>query len=64
MATNNTNVIDRRWVMLEEGYPHTVFLTKDEADDMVKRYESKFPEFEYSLFYDEYYEFTEIIEEN
>jgi len=58
-----SNLIDRRWVLLEEGYPHTVLLSKDEAEYMMEHYKGKFPDLEYCLFYDEYYEFTEIIEE-
>jgi hypothetical protein len=57
-------VNDTRWVLLEEGYPHTVFLTKKEADEILERYTNKFPDLSYALFYDEYYEFTEIINEN
>jgi len=52
--------LDTRWVILEEGYPHTVFLTKQEADDLLKKYQNKSLYLTYSLYYDEYYEFTEI----
>lgn len=57
-------MIDRRWVLLEEGYPHTVLLTKEEAEEMAIRHRNFFPDLEYCLFYDEYYEYSEIVEEN
>ena len=55
-------MIDRRWVLLEEGYPHTVLLTKEEAEEMAIRHRKFFPDLEYSLFYDEYYEYSEIVD--
>jgi hypothetical protein len=57
-------VNDTRWVLLEEGYPHTVLLTKYEAEVLKKIMENRFRYLEYTLFYDEYYEYTEIIHEN
>lgn len=57
-------VNDTRWVLLEEGYPHTVLLTKDEAEVQRQKMMMIFPHLSYTLFYDEYYEFTEIINEN
>lgn len=55
---------DRRWVLLEEGYPIACDLTKLEADEMLERYKNKFPDLEYCLFWDEYYEFTEMVTQN
>jgi hypothetical protein len=57
-------VKDTRWVLLEETYPHTVLLTKDEAEVQKQIMQNKFPHLSYTLFYDEYYEYTEIINEN
>jgi hypothetical protein len=55
---------DRRWVLLEEGYPIACDLTELEADEMLERYKSKFTDLEYCLFWDEYYEFTEMVTQN
>ena len=51
---------DTRWVLLEEGYPHTVLLTENEAKEMLSKYILKYPNLHYALFYDAYYEFSEI----
>ena len=51
---------DTRWVLLEEGYPHTVLLTHDEAQAMKQKWQMIHPYLNYSIFYDEYYEYTEI----
>ena len=56
--------LDTRWVLLEEGYPHTVFLTRQEAEDLLTKYQNKSLYLNYSLYYDEYYEYTEIINEH
>lgn len=56
--------IDTRWVLLEEGYPHTVLLTKDEAEAMKQKNSIIFPHLSYELYYDEYYEFSEITKNN
>lgn len=52
--------LDTRWVILEEGYPHTVLLTEAEAKERIEKYKMMYPHLEYTLFYDEYYEFSEI----
>lgn len=52
--------LDTRWVILEEGYPHTVLLTEAEAKERIEKYNRVCPHLEYTLFYDEYYEFSEI----
>lgn len=59
-----TDSEDRRWVLLEETYPHTVLLTKDEAEVQKQKMMMKFPYLEYTLFYDAYYEYSEIITED
>ena len=56
-----TDTEDRQWVLLEETYPHTLQLTKDEAEQRQKEMQRKFPYLNYTLFYDAYYEFSEII---
>lgn len=56
MTTN----LDTRWMLLEEGYPHTVLLTEEEAKKLVKIYQEKYPHLDYGIGYDEYYEFSEI----
>lgn len=54
------NKLDTRWMLIEEGYPHTVLLTEDEAKKLVKIYQKKFSNLDYGIGYDEYYEFSEI----
>ena len=56
-----TDSEDRQWVLLEETYPHTVLLTKYEAEQRQKEMQRKFPYLNYTLFYDAYYEYSEII---
>lgn len=51
---------DNRYVLLEEGYPHTVLLSKSEAESMKRKWQMIHPYLNYSIFYDEYYEYTEI----
>lgn len=55
---------DHRWVLLEEGYPHTVLLTKEEAEVQKQIMQMKFPHLAYTLFYDEYYEYAEMTKED
>jgi len=55
------DIEDFRWVLLEETYPHTVLLTKEEAEQKQKEMQMKFPYLNYTLFYDAYYEYSEII---
>jgi len=57
------NSLDTRWVLLEENYPFIVQLTHDEALAMKQKFQMVFPRLNYTLFYDEYYEFSEIINE-
>lgn len=56
-----TDSEDRQWVLLEQTYPHTVLLTKEEAEQRQKEMQRKFPYLNYTLFYDAYYEYSEII---
>jgi len=60
----NEEEIDTRWVLLEEGYAHTVLLTKDEAEAIKQKNSIIFPHLSYELYYDEYYEFSEITKKN
>jgi hypothetical protein len=55
---------DTRWVLLEESYPLLVELTEAEAKIKLKEYILKNPNLGYSLFYDNYYEYSEITKTN
>lgn len=55
---------DNRYVLLEEGYPHTLLLTESEAQAMKQKWQMIFPYLKYTIFYDEYYEYTEITKTN
>lgn len=57
-------LIDTRWVLLEEGNVYMVLLTKEQAEIQKQIMQNKFPHLSYTLFYDEYYEYTDIINEN
>ena len=61
MLNSMIDIEDFRWVLLEETYPHTVLLTKEEAEQKQKEMQMKFPYLNYTLFYDAYYEYSEII---
>jgi hypothetical protein len=50
---------DNQWVLLEEGYPHTVLLTENEAQEMKQKLQMMHPHLEYKVFYDAYYEFID-----
>jgi hypothetical protein len=50
---------NKRWVLLEEGYPHTILLDEQEANAMKQKWQMVHPKLKYSVFYDEYYEFVE-----
>lgn len=50
---------DNRYVLLEEGYPHTLLLTKEEAEAIKRKMQMMHPDLNYSIFYDEYYEYAE-----
>jgi hypothetical protein len=55
---------DNRYVLLEEGYTHTVLLTESEAQAMKQKWQMIHPYLKYTIFYDEYYEYTEITKTN
>ena len=53
---------NKRWVLLENSEPHTVLLTKKEAEEL--RTKLRWINFnKYELFYDEYYEYIEYYSE-
>lgn len=52
-----------RYVILEEGYIHTVLLTKEEAEQLVKNLRRSNPNLFYTVKYDEYYEHTDYYSE-
>ena len=50
---------DTRFVLLEEGKPYILFLTERQAKQEQRKYKELHPHLEYTLFYDEYYEYSE-----
>ena len=54
METNDT-----RWVLLEEGKVFMLLLTERQAMQEQRKYKEMYPHLEYTLFYDEYYEYSE-----
>lgn len=50
---------DTRWVLLEEGKPYILMLTERQAKQEQRKYTEMYPHLEYTLFYDEYYEYSE-----
>jgi hypothetical protein len=50
---------DTRWVLMEEGKPYILFLTERQAKQEQRKYSLLSPHLEYTLFYDEYYEYSE-----
>jgi len=50
---------DKRYVILEEGFPHSLLLSIDEAEELKTRLEEINPYLSYEIFYDEYYEYIE-----
>lgn len=50
---------DRQYVVLEESYPHTLRLTKDEAEELKTKLSIFNPHLDYKVFYDAYYQFIE-----
>ena len=55
---------DTRYVLLEEGKVFMLFLTQRQAKQEQRKYKELHPDLDYTLFYDEYYEYTEFINEN
>jgi len=54
---------DRRYILLEDGYPHTVLMLKEEAEAMKQKWQMIFPHLKYTIIYDEYYEYIEFYSE-
>ena len=50
---------ENRWVLLEEGYPHTVLLTENEAQAMKQKWQMIHRNLQYKVIFDEYHEYTE-----
>lgn len=50
---------DTRWVLMEEGKPYIILLTERQAKQEQRKYSEMYPHLEYTLFYDEYYEYSE-----
>lgn len=57
-----TTKLNTRWMLLENGLVHTALLTEDEVKKLVVIYQKKFPKSEFTIGYDEYYEFSDINE--
>jgi hypothetical protein len=55
---------DTRFVLLEEEKPFILLLTERQAKQEQRKYKELHPNLEYTIFYDEYYEYTEFINEN
>lgn len=55
---------DTRWVLLEQDRPFMLLLTERQAKQEQNKYKEMHPDLEYTLFYDEYYEYSELIKEN
>jgi len=54
--------LDRNWVLFEEGYIHTIRLTKVEAEHLKLEQENLYNDLGYRIQYDEYQEFSDAIE--
>jgi hypothetical protein len=54
---------EKRWVLLENGEPHTVLLNHDDAIELMVKWQVMFPRIKYELFYDEYYEYIDYYSE-
>jgi hypothetical protein len=50
---------DTRYVLFEEGKVFMLFLTERQAKQEQRKYKDMFPHLEYTIFYDEYYEYSE-----
>ena len=50
---------DNKWVVLEEGKPYILLLSERQARQEQRKYQEMYPHLEYTLFYDEYYEYAE-----
>jgi hypothetical protein len=54
---------NKRWVLLEDGEPHTLLLTASEALILLSPLQRAFPLNKFTTFYDEYYEFIDYYSE-
>ena len=54
---------NKRWVLLEDGEPHTLLLTASEALILLSSLQRAFPLKKFTTFYDEYYEFIDYYSE-
>ena len=54
---------NKRWVLLENGEPHTVLLTHIEVGKLYVDMQIRTAFKEYKIFYDEYYEFIDYYSE-
>lgn len=54
---------DKRWVLLENGEPHTVLLTSSEIINLISPLREAFPLKKFTTFYDEYYEYIDYYSE-
>ena len=52
-------ITDTRYVLLEEGKPYILLLTERQAKQEQRKYKEMYPNLDYTIFYDEYYEFHE-----
>jgi hypothetical protein len=50
---------DTRYVLLEEGKPYILLLSERQAKQEQRKYSEMYPHLEYTIFYDEYYEYSE-----
>lgn len=50
---------DTRWVLMEEGKPYMLLLTERQAKQEQRKYKEMYPHLDYTIFYDEYYEYSE-----
>lgn len=54
---------NKRWVILEDGEPHTLLLTASECLILLSNLQKVFPSKKFTKFYDEYYEFIDYYSE-
>lgn len=50
---------DTRWVLMEEGRVFMLLLTERQAKQEQRKYKEMYPHLDYTLFYDEYFEYSE-----
>jgi hypothetical protein len=50
---------DNRYVLLEEGKPYILLLSERQAKQEQRKYSEMYPHLDYTIFYDEYYEYSE-----